>query len=386
MKKTLLATAVAGALGASVGVAQAATIYNQDGTQLDLYGNIQIAYKSVDNIDGNSEDELFDNGSTIGFSGQHIINPGLTGYFKAELEHDADESKIDGGLDTGDQAYLGLKGNFGDARVGSWDPLIDDWVQDPITNNEYFDVSDSTSDIGNVYGDDYGLDADADREGDKVQYVSPSLGGLQFAVGAQYKGDAEGEFDAAGYENQGSNAGFFGGVKYTAGAFSIAGVYDTLDNYDLESTTPGGDDIEAKAYGLNAQYTMDALRVSAKVENTDVDYAGESGDIMRYALGARYGYGFGDIYGAYQRVDADAEVAAVANPSGYTNAAGTPAGAGGHNITQAGSYDGDDSFNEFALGATYNLSPAMYTFVEYAQYDRTDDQNDGVAVGAVYSF
>ncbi|WP_280571193.1 porin, partial [Chromohalobacter sp. 296-RDG] len=314
-----------------------------DGTQLDLYGNIQIAYKSVDNIDGSSEDELFDNGSTVGIAGQHIINPGLTGYFKAEFEHDADESKIDGGLDTGDQAYMGLKGNFGDARVGSWDPLIDDWVQDPISNNEYFDVTDSTADLGNVYGDN-GLGADADREGDKLQYVSPSLGGLQFAVGTQYKGDAEGEFGGSddfgrNYENQGSNASFFGGLKYTAGAFSLAAVYDDLDNYTLESTD-GGNDIEAKAYGLNAQYTMDALRVSAKVENTDADYGGESGDIMRYALGARYGYGFGDVYGSYQRVDADKEVAAVANPSGYDDTSG------GHNVTDAGgSYNGDASLN-----------------------------------------
>nr|WP_280569741.1 porin [Chromohalobacter sp. 296-RDG] len=384
MKKTLLATAVAGALGASAGAAQAATIYNQDGTQLDLYGNIQIAYRSIDNADGDSEDDLFDNGSTVGFSGQHVINPGLTGYFKAEFEFDADEQKGGGkGLDTGDQAYMGLKGNFGDARVGSWDPLIDDWVQDPISNNEYFDVTDSTSDLAGLYGQDFSdVDNDlaTDREGDKIRYVSPSLGGLQFAVGTQYKGDAEDEFNAnGGYENadgdpsnvssNGSNASFFGGVKYTVGAFSIAGVYDDLDNYDL--TGADGEKYSAKAYGLNAQYTIDTLRVSAKAENTDVDYAGESGDIMRYALGARYGYGFGDVYGSYQYVDADSEVAAVANPGG---------------VNGAGDYNGDDSFNEFALGATYNLSPAMYTFVEYAKYDRTNDENDGVAVGAVYSF
>lgn len=379
MKKTLLATAVAGALGASVGVAQAATIYNQDGTQLDLYGNIQIAYKSLDDADGTAKDELFDNGSTVGFSGQHIINPGLTGYFKAEFEHDADESRTSGGLDTGDQAYLGLKGNFGDARVGSWDPLIDDWVQDPISNNELLDVTDSTSDLGNVYGEDYGINADADREGDKVQYVSPSLGGLKFAVGTQFKGNAEDEVNGDGYENRGSNASFFGGVKYTVGAFSIAGVYDDLDNYDLRGTN-GNEDIEAKAYGLNAQYTMNTLRVSGKVENTDVDYGGEDGDIMRYALGARYGYGFGDVYGSYQYVDADKEVAAVANPAGYN------ANGGGHSLTAPGSYDGDDSFNEFVLGATYNLSPAMYTFIEYAQYDRENDFGDGVSVGALYSF
>ena len=381
MKKTLLATAIAGALGASA-AAQAATVYNQDGTQLDIYGNIQIAYADQETFDDGgveSEDQLLDNGSTIGFSGQHIINPGLTGYFKAEFEHEADEEKINGGLSGGDQAYLGLKGNFGDFRVGSWDPIIDDWVQDPISNVEYADVTDSTSDLGRLYGDDFGVDAGADREGDKVQYLSPSLGGLQFVVGTQYKGDAEGDYEADGYENQGSNASLFGGLKYAVGGFSVAAIYDDLKNYELDSTT-GGDDIKADAYGLGAQYAIGTLVVAVKAERTKLDYMGEDGNIDRYALGARYGYGFGDVYGAYQYVDADQEVAAVTNPMAYTNADG------GHNVTQSGDYDGDDSFNEFMVGATYNISPAMYTFVEYAAYDREDDLGDAVSFGGVYSF
>ncbi|KFF48519.1 porin [Gammaproteobacteria bacterium MFB021] len=384
MKKTLLATAIAGALGASA-AAQAATVYNQDGTQLDIYGNIQIAYKSIEtgsyNDDGritgsSSKDELFDNGSTVGFSGQHVINPGLTGYFKAEFEHDADEEKINGGLKSGDQAYLGLKGNFGDARLGSWDPLIDDWVQDPISNNEYFDVSDSTRDLAGIYGSNGIIgNANADREGDKFQYMSPVWAGLQFAVGTQYKGDAEDEFQATGYSNQGSNASFFGGLKYAVGAFSIAAVYDDLDNYELQNNATG-DKVKAKAYGVTAQYTIDTLRLSAKVEDSDLKINGESGDIMRYAVGARYGYALsdnfaGDLYGSYQYVDADKEVALATNRGA---------------INDAGNYAGDDNFNEFVLGATYNISPAMYTFVEGALYDRTHDVGNGVAVGAVYSF
>jgi len=373
MKKTLLATAIAGALGASA-AAQAATVYNQDGTQLDIYGNIQIAYKSID-AGSSTEDEVFDNGSTVGFSGQHIINPGLTGYFKAEFEHQADEEKSNGGINDGDQAYLGLKGNFGDVRLGSWDPLIDDWIQDPISNNEYFDLTDSSVDLGGLYGGSLADGVDVDREGDKFQYMSPSWGGLQFAIGTQYKGDAEEEFGAdhgvTGVSSQGSNASFFGGAKYTIGSFSIAAVYDDLDNYGLhavDEATGETLEYEAKAYGLGAQYVIGTLRLAAKVENTDATYAGEDGDIMRYALGARYGYALsdnfaGDVYGAYQYVDADSEVAPIVDNGGN-----------------------EDSFNEWTVGATYNISPAMYTFVEYAQYDRTEDEGDGVAVGAVYSF
>lgn len=383
MKKTLLATAIAGALGASA-AAQAATVYNQDGTQLDIYGNIQIAYKSIETgsyddttgrINGSdAEDELFDNGSTVGFSGQHIINPGLTGYFKAEFEHNADEEKIGNGLGNGDQSYLGLKGNFGDARLGSWDPLIDDWVQDPISNNEYFDNTDSTGDLGGLYG--YNTADNVDREGDKFQYMSPVWAGLQFAIGTQYKGDAEDDFDVDGYtNNNGSNASFFGGLKYAVGAFSVAAVYDDLNNYKLENDATG-ENSEAKAYGLTAQYTIDTLRLAAKVENTDMTVDGEDGDIMRYAIGARYGYALsdnfaGDLYGSYQYVDADEEVALATNRGA---------------INSDGDYAGDDHFNEFILGATYNISPAMYTFVEGAMYGRSHDVGDGVSVGAVYSF
>ncbi|MCI0511537.1 putative porin [Chromohalobacter marismortui] len=379
MKKTLLATAVAGAIGATAGAAQAATVYNEDGTQLDIYGNIQIAYKSID-TGSDTEDELFDNGSTVGFKGQHVINPGLMGYFKAEFEHTADEEKSEGGLSSGDQAYLGLKGNFGDARVGSWDALIDDWVQDPISNNEYFDVTDSNSLIA---GDD-GVNtqnSDTDREGDKIQYMSPVFGGLQFAVGAQYKGDAEGGFDDEGNpvgENVSSsgNAAFFGGAKYTVGSFSVAGVYDNLDNYDGEitgSTYSGGpqagDDFDAgDQFGVTFQYTMEALRLAAKYERYESGNTDYLPDENRYALGARYGYGMGDIYGSYQYVDV-----------GGGDLADTLS-----DEAQIG--DNVDSRNEIVLGATYNISPAMYTFVEAAWYDKQQDADDGVAVGAVYSF
>ncbi|SHM04795.1 porin [Vreelandella subglaciescola] len=383
MKKTLLATAIAGAAFASAG-AQAATIYNEDGTKLDLYGNIQIAYYDVNDAAGDSKDTLTDNGSTVGFAGEHLITRDLKGYFKAEFEHDADEAKTAGGLNTGDQAYAGLKGNFGDTRVGSWDPLIDDWIQDPISNNESFDVKDSTQNI-------IGL---SDREGNKVSYTSPSFSGFQFAVGTQFEGDAESfnpdvDTNVAGLTGQkdsskgvqkdsDSNASFFGGVKYTAGAFSIAAVYDNLDNYDGtysgfdKNDNPDTLDNDAgDQYGITAEYTVDTLRLALKLERFQ---AGDDliEDVNYYGFGARYGYGMGDIYGSYQYVDVGGDSFLDTAKDGL-----------GHNDFPN---DGGESYNEITLGATYNISDAMYTFVEGGLYDRKDDVDDGVAVGAVYLF
>ncbi|WNK21133.1 porin [Halomonas piscis] len=391
MKKTLLATAIAGAAFASAG-AQAATIYNEDGTKLDLYGNIQLAYKDIETrqADGSveSNDELFDNGSTVGFAGEHLITRDLQGYFKAEFEHEADEAKGPGnGLTDGDQAYLGLKGNFGDLRVGSWDSLIDDWIQDPITNNEYFDVTDSSSRI-------VGKNDLSNREGDKVTFTSPSFSGFRFAVGTQFDGDAE-ELGNATVELSDTNAGnarqadirakdsssasFFGGAEYTAGAFSIAAVYDDLNNYDGNYTSTdvngnavAGDFDLGKQYGITAQYTVDTLRMALKLERfeSDNDFLA---DTNYYGLGARYGYGMGDIYGAYQYVDV-----------GGDSFSDTLKDAATHGDWP--SERDDESYNEIVLGATYNISDAMYTFVEGAMYDRNDDEDDGVAVGAVYLF
>jgi len=348
MKKTLLATAIAGAAALAATSASAATVYNQDGTKLDIYGNVQLAYSNIENADGDSESQLRNNRSTFGAKGEHKITDDIVGYFKAEWEYDADEAKGAGGLDTGDQAYVGAKGSFGDARIGSWDPLMDDWIQDPITNNEFFDLSDSGTALAAVgaAGDDSTL-----REGDKLQYMSPAMGGLQFAVGSNFKGDAEDE-----NLSNSNQASFFAGAKYTVGGFSVAAVYDNLDQYEASSVN--GDDL-GDQYGITGQYTVDALRIAVKAERFEGDE--DDTDVDFYGIGARYGYGMGDVYGAYQYVDAE-------DQSGY-----------------AVSYN-DDSFNEFNLGVTYNISSAMYTFVEYRQLDRDNDAGDGAAVGIYYGF
>ncbi|WP_176503156.1 porin [Cobetia sp. 5-11-6-3] len=342
MKKTLLATAIAGAAALAATSASAATVYNQDGTKLDIYGNVQLAYSYVDQLGGDPESELGDNGSTFGAKGEHKINDDIVGYFKAEWEYDADESKGGGnGLNDGDQSYVGAKGSFGDARIGSWDQLMDDWIQDPISNNEYFDLTDSSTQI----------DGDSQtREGNKLQYMSPVMGGLQFAVGSNFEGDGEDE-----NVTDSNQASFFAGAKYTVGGFSVAGVYDNLGQFEATNGSDIGDQ-----YGITGQYTVDALRIAVKAER----FAGEEDDtdVDYYGIGARYGYGMGDVYGGYQYVDAE------------------------DNSTLASDNGGDDSFNEFNLGVTYNISSAMYTYIEYAQYDRSGDAGDGAAVGIYYGF
>jgi predicted porin len=180
-------------------------------------------------------------------------------------------------------------------------------------------------------------------------------------------------------------------LKYEVGAFSVAAVYEDLDNYDVtgnqyyvDANGNGELDVDAdgdpteevlgdfeagEVYGVNFQYTMDALRLSAKYERYESGNTAYVADENRYAVGARYGYGFGDIYGAYQYVDV-----------GGANIADT--------IREEDEDIGenDDSRNEIVIGATYNITSSLYTFAEAAWYDASNDEGDGVAVGAVYAF
>lgn len=381
MKKTLTATLVAALLGVATS-SSAVEVYNVDNTILDVYGNLQFALSSTQRADGDggadAQEELADNGSTIGFRGEHEVSSALTTYFAYEFEGDADEIKNGSGIDTGDKAYIGLKGDFGDARLGSWDPLIDDWIQDPISNNEFFDVSDSNSSIGGSDGlNTQGLvDAGSpDREGDKLQYLSAPIAGLQLGLGLQFKGQAEDE-----NIDDSAAAAFFAGVEYAVGPVTAAFVYDSLDLYDGSTSgrqfldangAPAGEFDAGDQFGLTVQYELAQLTMAAKYERFESGDDDFVADVDRYALSVRYAYGAGDLYGAYQLVDV-----------GESGFADTFVGAGG-GAPEDGS---DETFNEFVVGATYAISENVYTFAEAAAYDQEDDVGDGVAVGAAYLF
>lgn len=120
MKKTLVAIAVSSAALTSVSAFAA-----EDTVNFDVYGNIQLVYADSDANDS----EITDNGSTFGFQGSTAINDDLTGFFKYELEADADEKTSDIAVNL-DQAYVGLQGGFGKVQVGSFDSIYNNAIQD----------------------------------------------------------------------------------------------------------------------------------------------------------------------------------------------------------------------------------------------------------------
>ncbi|WP_075878628.1 porin [Vreelandella massiliensis] len=351
MKKTLLATAIAGAAFASG--AQAATVYNQDGTQVDLYGNIQMVYGSITGSDGESTEQLGDNGTTLGIAAQHQISSDLVAYLKLEMDDfAADEMKnYDDAGDSGDQAYAGLKGNFGDVRVGSYDSIYDDLIHDSIDGAWVFGPSE-TSDSG---------------ETDQIRYASPSFNGFQFMIATNLKGDGEevGRLDeepifddetgevigftenfTPGDPDGSDQASFVLGTKYTMGPLTLAAAFDD------QGTDASGQ--EGELYGVSAAYALTPeFTLSGKVDIHNSD-DGDT-DQNLYGVKGNYAYGMGNVYTAVQNVDVDTAA-------------------------------GDDSYTEILMGIDYSLSSSVTFFVEGLMKDRENDAGDFVGTGLLYAF
>ncbi|MFT2110054.1 porin [Marinomonas sp. 2405UD68-3] len=171
------------------------------------------------------------------------------------------------------------------------------------------------------------------KEGDTIAYFSPSFNGLEIQLSVQVKGDAESEVAASQVEEDESLTAV---VKYSVDNLTLAFGYDALENtVNAEETL-----------GLSASYQLDgATTLLAKYEeNTDVD--------SRVGVGASYEYGIGRLYGSFQQVDLE--------------------------------LSGSEDYDEYALGATYNLGDNAYVYVEAGQ--QTSDELNFSAVGAYYSF
>ena len=233
MKKTLLATAIAGALGVTA-AAQAATVYDQDGTRLDLYGRIALGIsgggeevnEAGEKINGSEFRDVY---SRFGLRGSQRVSDDLTAFGNFELRPRLDEVNRDGQQVR--NSFLGLRSNaFGTVQAGNFDNFYLNTVAAP------FDVY-----------IDRGLELTGggfQGRGDSLGYISPNLEGFQvYLMGKHYSGNGE----VAG--SPGSNSSTIntaGGAVYEVDALRLALGY----TQDRESAGGTGENV----YGGSAVY------------------------------------------------------------------------------------------------------------------------------------
>lgn len=267
MKKTLIASAVVAATLSSTAFAMdpASELAERLDSMPTFYGNIQLAWTGVTEDDGSKEtstNELGDNGSTLGIKHDHMIADGVKGFLKAEFHFDADDVKTGSSLgETMDEAYIGVKGDFGSIQVGS-DDTVYEWV-------DMVDIAEAVGISGELA---------ADKEGDNAQYYSPEIaGGLTVGVTVPVDSDST-----------------FGG--------QIAAKY-AMDNIEVAAAYSMGREeagVEAEdTLGLAASVAIEDLTLMAQYETQDdtVDY---------WALLANYSMGANNFAVGYETKSFDA--------------------------------------------------------------------------------
>lgn len=225
MKKTLLATAIVGALGASA-AAQAATVYDQDGTRLDIYGRIAMGIAGG-GPEFNDAGQEIDNGaefvdvfSRLGLRMSQQVTSDLSAFGHLEWRFRADERRSDEAFRETRQSYIGLKSEqYGTVVGGNFDSFYNQFVSKP------FDVY---IDRGFEFAGH-----PIQSRGDSIGYYTPDLSGFtaflqlkHYSERGQFERNQEPGFvlpeDGEYVSDKGAVVAAQGGVRYAEGPVTVA--------------------------------------------------------------------------------------------------------------------------------------------------------------------
>lgn len=333
MKKTALTMAISSLLLA--GGAQAATVYNQNDTKLDIGGRAQGMYYGTDD-NGSEGDASY---LRLHVAGETKIAPEMQAFGFAEYNlptsgSDNDELRY---------AYAGIKHDrFGAFSYGRQDGLFTKAV------NNYTDVLPE-------WGDD-GLGKDTEvfgtgRTNGLAQYIYTYQG---LTLGAQFTGNNDPQnadrSNLTGtnstWNPKGSAEGFAVSANYDFDmGLSLGAAYNQAGKTDEQAANASfGGDSDAKLYGVGAKYAVGDLYLAATYSHGEdhmyvstSSYNGYAEKMDGYEAVAQYAFGKFKPSVAYLRTDVKDSA---------------------HGI--------DDTATEYvSIGAWYNFTDNFNAYVDY---------------------
>ncbi len=331
-KKTTLALGICGLLGASA--AQAAMVYDQDGTTLDIYGRIAMGFDGGGAKNGVDNGEEFRNfGSRLRFTAGHQITPDLRAFARVEWRFQGDERSRPG-FDEVRNSYLGLESEqFGTFMAGNYNSFYDNYIMTPF-------------DVYVERGYEF-AGGGVQARGDSLGYKTPELNGFQAVISAKHF--SERGLTEAEQTDEGSVIATQGGLVYSTGPARLAIGY-------VEDTLRGGGNGKTR-YGATGAFEVNdafAARVGYETRG-DSDVYG--GGFDKVGVGATYIIDSWKLYADYYNIDLD---------------------------------NRDASRNAWAAGALYKVSSSLDTFIELndADLDAINNYEDDLyyAFGARYHF
>ncbi|TVP45163.1 MAG: porin [Halomonas sp.] len=304
----------------SISTVQAATIYDQDGTKLDIYGRIAMGIAGGGpefDRNGNEVDdgaEFVDVYSRLGFRMSHAVTSDLTAFGRLEWRFTGDERNTNQGFNEIRQSFIGLESNqYGTFLAGNFDSLYYQFVSAP------FDVYLDRGLLFNSTG--------LQSRGDSIGYYTPEVNG--FTSFLQVKHYSERGLTAAEQSREGSVLAFQGGVRYQQGPFQIG--LGAVENVVRGGGSANGEML----YGLIGSYDVTdqfTARLGAETQSDSDTYGG---GFDTFGLGGTF----------------------VTGPWAFT--------ADYYNVER----DNESNSNAWAAGAYYKVSSAFDVFVELADGD-----------------
>ncbi|MCG5494432.1 porin [Ectothiorhodospira variabilis] len=342
MKKTVLAFAVAAAVGVPAAAAADTT----------LYGRLNVSLDFVDNGEDSSH-QLASNSSRLGVRGSEDLGfAGLRGVYQIEgaLQGGNNDAAFDGSSLTARNTYLGLAGDFGELRLGKHDTpykmstLRLNFFADTLgdmhhvasrTVNTAVWISEvnaaeeagllTQAQAAELRDDLSAINADSfyNRLDNTIVYMSPDFDG--FRIMGSYTTDLN--RDRPDNASANDRNAFSLAASFEQGPMYVTVAYEQLNE------TVGDDD--AKAWKVGGTYQIQDLTLAAMYENIDLDFD----DRDLFHIGAKYQLGQAYLMGSY---------------------------------THAGDLDEDDGAKMYALGAGYDFTRRTGMYAVYARVNNDD--------------
>lgn len=346
MKKTILALAVPALLAA--GVTNAATVYKNDDTSIDLKGSIRLLAEEGARRDAN----IGDDGSRIGLGIKHNLGNGLTGLGYIEMGYDTQkqESTSDSPIKNR-QAYAGLSlDGVGTLTAGRITAPFDDVA-----------LSDYTWTYGGVM--DFGKMADskdAGPFGNKNTFLARTSNSVK-VESAEVNG-----FKAAGsYTMQTGDAYNNVDSAYTLAAFYTSDFGLTFNAGYGHGKSNGGNQVTAPTFNADGSVNKPGSTVAHNAADADIWGIGTQYEINDFAIALDYGQAKLD-YNTATKPTAKVDLLGVGVKYQVIEQSKVYAGYYGRDYTDFKNWDRHDLY---VVGVDYAYTKNVVTFLEYAHDD-----------------
>mgnify|MGYP002712175011 FL=1 len=274
MKKRFLAIAIASGLASPFAA-------NADAT---VYGIVHMTVGMVDTGTGGTDNWQVDSvASRLGFKGSEDLGNGMTATYKLEygVDPDAGGPGQVGGSTTGlsrRNQYVGLKGGFGEVRVGRHDTPL------KMSQGKFDQFNDTRGDIRNVGAADLRVD-------NAIAYMNKFTDDFTFAI-ALVPGEGDGVTAGDGPADTISVAGMYAsGPLYVALAMDS---YDDTGNSGMNASGMGV--IVDSTTRLTVTYKMGKMQFGFLMENQ----TGITGQPDLDGMGFSFGMGMGKNKAKFQ--------------------------------------------------------------------------------------